>query len=244
VWEIATQLTDVEITEIALVKTGANNKQFLLFKSAPENEGGDSTMDKDELSRLMAAMKSGSSAAVEKAFELLHIEKATAEAGQATIAKELAEAVAKTETAEAEKAKVEKELAEAMEKAEEAEQEARTKEFVVKAEAFTLPGITHEDLGAVLKTVADTSPEVEANLTKILKATSAVLKDSEIFKTFGKTGEGADGSSGDDSWDQVLTKANSLVEKSGDTLTLPQAISAVLNKEPALYAKYLEKEGQ
>ena len=201
-------------------------------------------MDKDELTRLMAAMKSGSSAAVEKAFELLHIEKATVEAGKATIEKELAEAKALTEVAEAEKAKVEKALAEAVEKTEKAEQEARTKEFVVKAEAFALPGITHEDLGAVLKTVADTSPEVEANLTKILKATSAVLKDSEIFKTFGKTGEDADAGSGNDSWDETLKKAGSLVEKSGDALTLPQAISAVLNKEPSLYMKYLEKEGQ
>lgn len=241
VLEIANRLTDIEITEVALVHKGANNKQFILYKSAKKPQTGETSMDESQLAKLIAATKSGGSAAIEKAFTLLHAEKAKADADNQTIAKELAEAVTKVETIETEKEAVAKELAEEKAKTEAMAVAVKTKEFVEKAASWApLPGITADELGTVLKAVSDANPEVEVRLSKILEATSAVLKDSTIFKAMGESGN--EGTKPDDAWGEIVTKAKGLVEKSDHELTLAQAIGAVMTKEPGLYTKYLEDE--
>lgn len=118
-----------------------------------------------------------------------------------------------------------------------AEKEARiTKEYVAKAAQFTHLGINAEELGPVLKSLAEVNPEGYAKLEATLKAANTAIEKSALFQEVGKSGSGTTGGA----WEKIEKKAEE-IRKSDPSLTQEQAVAKVMREEPALYAEYIKE---
>lgn len=129
--------------------------------------------------------------------------------------------------------------AEALLKAE--RDERRTKEFVAKAaeELPHLPGAKADELGPVLKSLADVSPADYEKILGVLKAADAAIKASEVLAQVGRGGQ-TSGIAGT-AWGQIEKLAEGLVQKGDRHATRAQAIDEVLKtaQGKALYQEYL-----
>lgn len=119
--------------------------------------------------------------------------------------------------------------------------ERRTKEFITKAadEFAHLPGTKADELGPVLKTLADSSPAEYEKVIGILKAADSAIKAGEVLAQAGRASpqSGIAGTA----WAQIEKMAEGLVQKGEKVFTKAQAIDEVLRSPQgkALYQDYL-----
>ncbi len=110
-----------------------------------------------------------------------------------------------------------------------------------RADLSHFPGKSIDEMGVMLKSLADLDPEMAKSQFESMKSASDAMKESEILKSAGGVGvHEAAGSS----WDKIEKLADGLVEKSADIeLTKEEAIAKVLESPRGkdLYNKYNEE---
>jgi hypothetical protein len=225
------RLTDLEVYEVSLVPKGANNKQFLLFKSFKQIEKSD-----NDMSGTPAEPGKGSGTpepvvqGVNKA-EFLALEKRLDEQKaefekQLKIEKEAREAEkAAREAEQAKNAEIQKKLDE--------ERNIRvTKEFVEIAKGIPSLGKA-EDVGPILKEISEKAPEAYAKLSPILKAMDKRVAEGELFSEIGKSGSPITGSA----WERIEKAAEAIVEKDSK-VSLGDALDLVCKQHPDWYAEH------
>jgi|GEM_PF-1716486 len=109
-----------------------------------------------------------------------------------------------------------------------------TKEYVEKAKEFDSLNSETEELGKVLKSIAEFDNAAYEKVLGILKSANEVVKKSDVFKEYGSSGTGDAGSA----WAKIENMANSIIQK-GEGMSKAQAISKVLEDNPELYNEYL-----
>jgi hypothetical protein len=118
----------------------------------------------------------------------------------------------------------------------------RESEFIQKAEGYKHLVEDPNELGPVLKEIADAvSPESFATLEKALSAAEARVETGDLFKELGAANLPGE-ESGGDAMAKLEKMAADLVEKSGDTeMTVEKAFAHVLvtPKGRELYSAYL-----
>jgi hypothetical protein len=117
--------------------------------------------------------------------------------------------------------------------------EREVKEWVAKSAADLryIPGQSAEQLGRVLKELQDKNGLEMANKHfDMLKASSALVSKSAMFREHGAGGAGASDASGS-AWDRIKKLADSIVVKDAK-LTGAKAVQMVLKAHPELYAEY------
>lgn len=118
--------------------------------------------------------------------------------------------------------------------------EKREREFVAKARTYDAISVKADTFGLVLKRVADgTSTEKDvAEIHRVLTGANALAKRA-VFKQVGRSDTGAGAGS---AYEEILTKAKEhreAVMKSGDKITLQEAIDHVCKQEPDLYERHV-----
>ncbi len=117
-----------------------------------------------------------------------------------------------------------------------AEQEARlNKEYIAKAAEFSHLGINAEELGPVLKSLHETSPEQYEKMVTTLKSAEAMMLKSDLLKEFGASG--GTGTAGD-AWTTIQKRAEE-IRKVDVSMTQEQALAKVMRDDPKLYQDYL-----
>lgn len=115
----------------------------------------------------------------------------------------------------------------------------RTKEFVAKAAELDQLVLKSDELGGVLKTIADSVPaETYGKLDQVLKAANEGLRQCGLLK---QRGSDFTNRAGDGAWKRIEAEATKIVEK-GEGLTHEQAIDRVLKEQPNLYQDYLDEQ--
>jgi len=111
-----------------------------------------------------------------------------------------------------------------------AEREAqREREFLAKAQEFSLPGIEAEALGRLLKRIDDALPDEYPVMERILRAADQVVRESALFKELG-----ADtGGSGED-----LESAIAELMAKDPGLTREMAVDRLIADRPDLYERF------
>ncbi len=131
-------------------------------------------------------------------------------------------------------------LAKAQEDLAKASDETLTKEYIEKAKAFTYLGVKAEELGPVMKRIAENKATLE-DLTKmegVLKAANEAIEKGGLFKEIG--GGGTDSG---DAW-TMIEKAAEEIRKSNPSLTREQAIDEVSKIKPELVRKYRTEQAE
>ena len=111
------------------------------------------------------------------------------------------------------------------------------REYVSKAEK-TLCNIPGHSLDDVVDLVIEAKARDEgfgAKIEKALEASSAALQGGALLVEAGRS---VPDMSGGDSWSKIQRIAKSEVEKSGGSLSMPQAIAKTIQTNPALYEAY------
>jgi hypothetical protein len=114
-----------------------------------------------------------------------------------------------------------------------AERDARLhKEFVAKAAEFeSLPGVTPESFGPVLKSAAESlDDETYGTLLSVLKAANEAVTTGSLFEEIGKVGQTTTGDS------ELEKAAASLMAEEG--LDKFAAIAKAVESNPSLYGDY------
>ena len=107
-----------------------------------------------------------------------------------------------------------------------------------KADLSHYPGKNADELGAMLKTLHDTSPEIANAQFDQMKVASESLKESSLLKSAGAAGGGVSGGS---TWDKIEKLADGYIEKAATNMTKAQAISKVIEMNPEMYSAYLNE---
>lgn len=131
--------------------------------------------------------------------------------------------------------KQEAELAE-VRKAAEAERDARlTREFVSKAETLPMLSENKDDLGGLLRRMADAlSPEDNAAVEKMLSAANAQIAKGNLFEEFGRGG-------GTTTISKSVEAAAEEVRKAHPDWTPEQAVAHVYETNPGLLAEAMQE---
>ena len=111
------------------------------------------------------------------------------------------------------------------------------REYVAKAEK-TLCNIPGHSLDDVVDLVIEAKARDEgfgSRIEKALEASSAALQGGALLVEAGRS---VPDMSGGDSWSKIQRIAKSEVEKSGGSLSMPQAIAKTIQTNPALYEAY------
>lgn len=133
-----------------------------------------------------------------------------------------------------ERSDAEEEKAE-LQKALEAERiEKRRSEFVTKAADLGLPG-QPSDLAELMMKVEDVDPDLYTQMDTFLKGISEVVKNSEIFKEAGHSGD--DDVAGD-AYSQARKRAQKLIAESDGGLSETDAIDRVFKQDRELAARH------
>ena len=228
---IVFQLTDLEIFEISLVAQGANGQQFLVCKSAGAGEDVDLELVTKGENNVKRTRTGGDLEDILKNLpedERAEIEKALKERDE-QIHRELDRAK-----------KAEDERKKAVEKATELEREKVEKAFVEKARGLKHISANPQELGLILKTISEASPEMEEQISTILKAADKAIGEGALYSEIGK--EGSSEESNGDVWDKITKRAQALVEKSAGEMTFEKAVSKVLEMDPTLYKQFNEQQ--
>ncbi len=127
-----------------------------------------------------------------------------------------------------------KEAKEAVDLAKRLEQEKLEGEFVTKAKQFSKVVTKPEQLGPVLKRIADHSKEDYQVIEAVLKAAEEMATRADLL--YKELGSGAD-LGGGDAWDRIEKKAEE-IKKHQPEITKEAAIQKAINENPALYTEY------
>lgn len=121
-----------------------------------------------------------------------------------------------------------KELEEQIKKAAD---EAKTKEFIAKAASFDKLGIKADELGPVLKSIAEVNPEGYAKIESVLKAANEQIAKGALFAE-----AGIDGGGESDIVKRVEAQAKEIQKRDG--CSIEKARAKVYKENPELYAEY------
>lgn len=120
------------------------------------------------------------------------------------------------------------------------EQDLRiTKEFVEKVEKeLSNLSIDKNELGKVLKSVADISKEDSEKLLKTLKAADEQVKKSALFSEIGSN---VPVNKGQDAWAKIEKEAEE-ISKKDSKISKSEAIDLVIKQKPELYNEYRKEK--
>ena len=128
-----------------------------------------------------------------------------------------------------------------LEKVLKAERDERIeKEWIQKAEKELshVPGKSSKELGAMLKSLNDVSPELAESQFSVMKQASALIKKSALFQSMGTTVPGG-ALSAEDELDQL---AKGIVAKGGEKLTYQEAYEKAMELNPEVYDRYQQEK--
>ena len=110
--------------------------------------------------------------------------------------------------------------------------ELKTKEFIAKAAGFTNLGIKADELGPVLKSMAEANPEGFAKIEATLKAADEQVAKGALFSEAGRSGTGET---------SVVKKVQAMADEmiaKGASMTKEQALAKAWKDNPELYKQY------
>ena len=110
------------------------------------------------------------------------------------------------------------------------------KQYIEKAESFSNLPIKASEIGPVFKTLAEKAPKEFEKIDSLLKAVDEALGQSKLYKEIGSNHQGPS-----NAWAKVEQLAMQIVRKDSG-LTKEQAITKVLEENPALYSEYLAEK--
>ena len=96
--------------------------------------------------------------------------------------------------------------------------------------------IKASEIGPVFKLLAEKAPKEFKAIDSLLKAADEALGQSKLYKEIGSNHQGPS-----NAWDKVEQLAAQVVQKD-NAMTKEQAISKVLEDNPALYSEYLAEK--
>ena len=231
------RLTDIVVEEVSIVPKGANNRTFLIFKSANRKSRG--TQMPKEPEPAGAGDQTGADGAL-VLKDLDPIQKSLTEEKEAR--ERLEKALRDEQDA---RVKLEKQLAlESEEKKEILKQAAEErnirirKEFIQKT-ADDMPELgSPEILGPILKEASEKMDrESYMELEKTLIAASKKIAEGVLYEEIGKSG--AD-SSGGSAWSKIEKAAKEMVAKDSK-MSLGAAVEMVCKQHPDWYDEHLEE---
>jgi len=114
------------------------------------------------------------------------------------------------------------------------QQEKLEGEYVAKAKKFPSVVAKAEELGPVLKRIADNSANDYKVIEAVLKAAEErISRNDQIFKELGAAGE----EGGGDAWDKIEKEAEE-IRKADPNLTKEMAIEKAMSSNSKLYSEY------
>jgi hypothetical protein len=230
------RLTDIVVEEVSIVPKGANNRTFLIFKSANNKRGMKMPIEPEPKGAVEKAGADG--VLVPKDFDeiqkSLNEERESRERLEKALGAEKTarEALEKKLSSESEeKGKLLKQITE--------EREVRLrKEFIQKA-SDDMPALgSSEILGPILKEASEKmSPDSYKELEKTLIGANTKIVEGELFEEIGKSG--AD-SSGGSAWSKIEKAAKEMVAKDSK-MSMGAAVEMVCKQHPDWYDEHLEE---
>lgn len=110
------------------------------------------------------------------------------------------------------------------------------REYVEKAQGMMGIPVPVEELGGMLKALADADQALYAKFETLLAAASNAIRKSDLLKEFGYS-EGARVPAS--ATDELMKKANELIQKGEGKLNFGQAVAEVERVAPELYMRYM-----
>lgn len=226
---MTTELTDLEITAVALVDNPANPLATVeLFKrddtepgEATTNEEAPVAADTEELTARVAELESE-----RQALDTMTIDEIAALRGDDLTKFAKADEVEPEDVMKGVPADVRKRLEDAEARVAKMEADGRRKEFVAKAADYTHVGGADE-LGVALEQIDRLAPEAAPVIERAFKAANARIAESGLFAEFGAEGDGAE---------TGVAKAEALIDKFvADGMPRHEAITKVFTENPDLY---------
>lgn len=226
---MTTELTDLEITAVALVDNPANPLATVeLFKrddtepgEATTNEEAPVAADTEELTARVAELESE-----RQALDTMTIEDIAALRGDDLTKFAKADDEEPEDVMKGVPADVRKRLEDAEARVAKMEADGRRKEFVAKAADYTHVGGADE-LGVALEQIDRLAPEAAPVIERAFKAANARIAESGLFAEFGAEGDGAE---------TGVAKAEALIDKFvADGMPRHEAITKVFTENPDLY---------
>lgn len=256
------RLKGLRIKRVSLVDSPANEEaRLVLFKRKGADGPTEEDQPMDELKQMLATLTDGvktllareETGALEKEISALSAQadelakRLDALDAEPEPTPEEVEKAAIAALPEAMREKYQKALAseaEAVEKAKKAEDERAVAEHVEKAKGLNSAPAKAEELGALLKRVADgVSEEDFGELERVLKGMNEAARGGEIDKARGVGGADPNGDGSAES--QLMAMAKVLVEKSEGKLDMVEALAKVSTdpENAETYRRYqLEKQ--
>ena len=229
---MTTELTELEITAVALVDNPANPLATVeLFKrddsephEAPNTQEATVAEETktEELEARVAELETERQALAD-----MPIDEIAALRGDDLTKFAKADEVEPEDVMKGVPADVRKRLEDAEARVAKMEADGRRKEFVAKAADYTHVGGADE-LGVALEQIDRLAPEAAPVIERAFKAANARIAESGLFAEFGAEGDGAEQSG--------VAKAEALIEKFvADGMPRHEAITKVFTENPDLY---------
>lgn len=130
-----------------------------------------------------------------------------------------------------------KQMTDAQELIKKAEDEKVTREYVAKAAEYKNLAVKPEEFGLTLKALATAAPAEYTKLEAVLKAADAALTKGGLFAEIGTSGGGEQATA----WGKIEKAAEARAAK--ENITKAEAVSKILDENPALYNEYLTEKG-
>lgn len=109
----------------------------------------------------------------------------------------------------------------------------RDAEFVAKAATWEHLTVNPKEIGPALRQLTDIAPALAAQVEKALEAANAQAESANIFEEIGRGSAPTNGNA----FTQIQSLAKSAFDK-GEFPTMEQAVSAVVQQNPDLYAAH------
>lgn len=109
----------------------------------------------------------------------------------------------------------------------------RDAEFVAKASGWEHLSLDPKEIGPALRQLTDVAPELATKIEKALDGANAQAESANIFEEIGR----GSAPTGGDAYTKITSLAKSAFDK-GEFPTMEQAVSAVVQQNPDLYAAH------
>lgn len=119
-----------------------------------------------------------------------------------------------------------------------AQSEQKSKEYITKAAGLDALPIKADELGLVMKALAEKDPENFAKLEGVLTAANEAVKKGALFSEAGRGGAKTGGSV-----EKMNAKVAEMITKDA-SMTKEKAFTKVMHDNPELYAEYLAERGE